>query len=62
MFKSAKSKVIALGASAVVLATNAAAAVTVPTTSYTDVEAMAGVAIGITVVVLLINKAKSFFR
>lgn len=49
---------IALGA----LASNAAAAVTMPSPSYTDIEAAAVVGFGIVITVALLMKAKSFLR
>jgi len=44
------------------LASNAAAAVTMPTPSYTDIEAAAVVGFAIVITVALLMKAKSFLR
>jgi len=52
--------VVAVGAA--VVASNAAAAVTMPTPSYIDIEAAAVVGFGIAITVALLMKAKSFFR
>lgn len=43
-------------------AVNANAAVTMPTPSYTDIEAAAAVGFGIAITVALLMRAKSFFR
>lgn len=58
------SKKVVVGATGLVVAgTNAMAAgnITPPTADYTDIYALAGIAIGVSVVVLLIKKGKSFF-
>lgn len=52
--------VVAVGAA--VVASNAAAAVTMPSPSYTDIEAAAVVGFGIVITVALLMKAKSFLR
>lgn len=52
--------VVAVGAA--VAASNAAAAVTMPSPSYTDIEAAAVVGFGIVITVALLMKAKSFLR
>jgi hypothetical protein len=62
MFKGMTQRII-LGVTAVAtMASNAAAAVTMPTPSYTDIEAAAVVGFGIAITVALLMKAKSFFR
>ena len=62
MFKTTKQKLIGLGLAGVALATNASAAVTMPTADYTNIEAAAGIGFGVVLVVGLLRKAKSFFR
>lgn len=62
MFKSTKSKIIAVGLTAAAMASNAAAVVTLPTPDYTNIEAAAGVGFGIVLTVGLLRRAKSFFR
>ncbi|MDD3324299.1 MAG: hypothetical protein PHN38_04155 [Sulfurospirillaceae bacterium] len=42
------------------LASNLSAAVTVPTPDYTDFEAIVGVALAVTMIVMLARKGKSF--
>lgn len=63
MFKGMTQRLI-LGVTAVSIAASNAMAVgniTVPTADYSDVYALAGVAIGIAVVVMLVKKGKSLF-
>lgn len=55
-------KIALVGAGVVTLASNAAAAVTMPTPSYTDIEAAAVVGFGIVITVALLVKAKAFLR
>jgi len=57
--KKVLSSVLALG---LVGLTNLQAAVTMPTASYTDIEAAAAIGFGIAITVGLLMKAKSFFR
>ena len=57
--KKVLSAVLALG---LVGLTNLQAAVTMPTASYTDIEAAAAIGFGIAITVGLLMKAKSFFR
>lgn len=59
---SSKGKLAAVGTSAVVLASNASAAVTMPAADYGDIELAAAVGFGVTLFVGLLMKAKRFFR
>lgn len=51
-----------VAAGALVLTTAGNAAVTMPTTSYTDIEAAAAIGFAIAITVGLLMKAKSFFK
>lgn len=53
--------VLGLGVAAA-LASNAAAAITPPTTDYSDIYGLAGVAVGVLTIVMLVRKALSFFK
>lgn len=60
--KTVGKKVVAGGAAVTVMAGNAMAAgnVTVPTPDYTDFYAIVGVGLGVTLIVMLARKGKSF--
>ncbi|MGW8169477.1 MAG: hypothetical protein ACWGHH_05690 [Sulfurovaceae bacterium] len=62
MFKTIKSKLMALFATAAVAATNASAALTPPAADYTDIDTMAAYVVGIFVTLFLIKVAISFVR
>jgi len=61
MFKTIKSKLIALFATAAVAATNASASITPPVPVYDDLYALGTVAVGVVLIIMLIKAGKRLF-